>query len=55
MGILKASPTTGTSPGSGSHRERVDEDTHYPVGQTMDTFAAANGPGLLLLHGPAIS
>ena len=31
-----------------------DEETHYPVGQTMDTFAAANGPGLLLLHGPAI-
>ena len=29
-----------------------DEETHYPVGQTMDTFAAANGPGLLLLHGP---
>jgi hypothetical protein len=30
-----------------------DEETHYPVGQTLDTFAATNGPGLLLLHGPA--
>jgi uncharacterized protein (AIM24 family) len=29
-----------------------EEETHYPVGQTMDRFAATAGPGLLLLHGP---
>ena len=29
-----------------------DQETHYPVGQTMDNFTATGGPGLLLLHGP---
>ena len=29
-----------------------DQETHYPVGQTMDTFVASGGPGLLLLHAP---
>lgn len=29
-----------------------DVEWHYPVGQTMDRFSAASGPGLLLLHGP---
>lgn len=29
-----------------------DEERHYPVGRTIDRFAAAGGPGLLLLHAP---
>jgi uncharacterized protein (AIM24 family) len=29
-----------------------DTEWHYPIGQTLDRFAATNGPGLLLLHGP---
>jgi len=29
-----------------------DEEWHYPVGRTIDRFAAAGGPGLLLLHAP---
>jgi len=28
------------------------EEWHYPLGQTMDRFAATNGNGLLLLHAP---
>ena len=29
-----------------------DTEWHYPIGQTVDRFTAAGGPGLLLLHGP---
>jgi uncharacterized protein (AIM24 family) len=29
-----------------------DTEWHYPIGQTMDLFAAHGGPGLLLLHAP---
>jgi len=29
-----------------------DEEWHYPVGKTMDTFGATGGNGLLLLHAP---
>jgi uncharacterized protein (AIM24 family) len=29
-----------------------DKEWHYPVGQTMDRFAAVGGNGLLLLHAP---
>jgi uncharacterized protein (AIM24 family) len=29
-----------------------DTEWHYPVGKTIDRFAAVGGPGLLLLHGP---
>ena len=29
-----------------------DQETHYPMGQYGDVFAATGGPGLLLLHGP---
>jgi uncharacterized protein (AIM24 family) len=29
-----------------------DEEWHYPLGKTMDTFGASGGNGLLLLHAP---
>jgi uncharacterized protein (AIM24 family) len=29
-----------------------EQETHYPLGRTMDRFWAQGGPGLLLLHGP---
>ena len=29
-----------------------DEEWHYPVGRTIDQFAASGGNGLLLLHAP---
>lgn len=29
-----------------------DRETHYPLGYAIDRFAAAHGPGLLLLHAP---
>jgi uncharacterized protein (AIM24 family) len=29
-----------------------DEEWHYPVGKTMDTFHATGGNGLLMLHAP---
>jgi uncharacterized protein (AIM24 family) len=29
-----------------------EQEWHYPVGRTMDRFAATGGPGLLLLHSP---
>ena len=29
-----------------------EEEWHYPLGQTLDTFSAAGGNGLLLLHAP---
>ena len=29
-----------------------DRETHYPLGQTGDTFWAQDSPGLLLLHSP---
>jgi uncharacterized protein (AIM24 family) len=29
-----------------------DQETHYPLGQTLDRFVAAGAPGLLLLHAP---
>jgi uncharacterized protein (AIM24 family) len=29
-----------------------DQETHYPLGQTLDRFVASGAPGLLLLHAP---
>jgi len=29
-----------------------DQETHYPLGATMDRFYTSGGPGLLLLHAP---
>ncbi len=29
-----------------------DQETHYPLGRTMDRFWAQGGPGLMLLHAP---
>jgi uncharacterized protein (AIM24 family) len=33
-------------------RDGDEQETHYPLGQTMDRFSAQGGPGLLLLHAP---
>jgi uncharacterized protein (AIM24 family) len=33
-------------------RDGDETEWHYPVGQTMDRFAAVGGNGLLLLHAP---
>ena len=47
------STTTGRTPTSGSPpRTATTTEWHYPLGQTMDQFAAAGGNGLLLLHAP---
>jgi uncharacterized protein (AIM24 family) len=32
-----------------------DQETHYPLGRTIDRFVAHNSPGLLLLHAPGNS
>jgi uncharacterized protein (AIM24 family) len=33
-------------------RDGDEQETHYPLGQTMDRFSVQGGPGLLLLHAP---